>query len=57
MNFEKQIKNLKVYSEFKSAFMADKLSQAYLFLCPDRLTNKILLLENKPYICNVLNEM
>lgn len=45
MNFEKQIKNLKVYSEFKSAFMADKLSQAYLFLCPDKLTNKILLLE------------
>lgn len=45
MNFEKQIKNLKVYQEFKNAQSADKLSQAYLFLCPDRLTNKILLTE------------
>lgn len=45
MNFEKQIKSLKVYLRFKNSLNDGKLSQAYLFLCPDRETNKILLLE------------
>ena len=53
MNFEKQIKNLKVYNEFKNALLCDKLSQAYLFSCPDRLTSKTLLLElSKLLQCN-----
>ncbi len=45
VNFEKQIKNLDVFNEFKKNLTCGKLSQAYLFVCPDALTNQILLLE------------
>lgn len=45
MNFEEQIKSLNVYKDFKMTLENKKLSQAYLFMCPDRLTNKNLLLE------------
>lgn len=45
MDFEKPIRHLKVFSDFKENIMCDKLSQAYLFLCPDKLTNNILLKE------------
>lgn len=56
MNFEKQIKKLKVYSDFVLSFTQGKLSQAYLFMCPDRLTNKLLLLSlAKVLECNSLN--
>ncbi|MBE7082537.1 MAG: hypothetical protein E7378_02515 [Clostridiales bacterium] len=42
MNFEKQVKTLKVYGSFNKLMLEDKLSQAYLFVCPDEFTNKIL---------------
>lgn len=45
MNFENQIKDLSAYKNFKSAMAMQKLSQAYLFVSPDKLTNKVFLTE------------
>ena len=45
MKYSKQIRVLNVYSEFCKAYENGNISQAYLFISPDRLTNKHLLLE------------
>lgn len=45
MDLKRQIKKLKTFNNFKDGMMRDEINQAYLFLSPDRLTNKSLLLE------------
>lgn len=45
MNFENLIKDLFAYKNFKNAMAMQKLSQAYLFVSPDKLTNKVFLIE------------
>lgn len=55
MDYSKQIKSLKAYQDIKDSFMHGSISQAYLFLCPDKLTlseflnevAKLLICENK----------
>ena len=43
MKYTELITTLNVYQNFSSDFLAGKLSQAYLFICEDRLTSKVLL--------------
>lgn len=43
MDYSKLIETLNVYKEFKQNSMADNLTQAYLFVCEDRLTSNVLL--------------
>ena len=45
MKYSKQITYLNVYKEISMAFENGNINQAYLFLSPDRLTNKHLLIE------------
>ena len=51
MKYSKQIRTLNVYKEFCMAYKNGNISQAYLFISPDRLTNKHLLME----IARVIN--
>lgn len=43
MEFNKLVESLVAYGNIKEDLVCDRLSQAYLFLCSDRLTSKILL--------------
>lgn len=45
MKYGKVIRTLKVFERFKQDLAGDKLSQAYLFVCEDRLTASSLILE------------
>ena len=45
MKYGNIIKTLKVYNNFKQDLVADRLSQAYLFVCEDRLTTNNLVQE------------
>lgn len=56
MNYQNIISKLNVFNEFKQYVNDNKLSQAYLFSCPDRFTNKnLLLLLAKVLLCKNQN--
>lgn len=43
MEYAKLISSLSVYKNFEKDYMSGRLSQAYLFVCDDRLTAKVLM--------------
>ena len=56
MKYEKQIKTLNVYDIIKENIQNNKLSQAYLFLCEDSITNNLLALSvSKLILCKNQN--
>ena len=56
MKYEKQIKTLNVYDIIKENIQNNKLSQAYLFLCEDSITNNLLSLSvSKLILCKNQN--
>jgi len=56
VKYEKQIKTLNVYDIIKENIQNNKLSQAYLFLCEDSITNNLLALSvSKLILCKNQN--
>lgn len=56
MDYKKLIKELNVYKQIKDLFLRDSLSQAYLFLSPDSVTNTLLLKNlSKMILCQSKN--
>lgn len=56
MEYKQLIESTNAFKNVKSSFMADKLSQAYLFVCDDELTNKELIMHlARLFVCENKN--